>query len=121
MDHGWFKEQREKLRRWRGIRRALVSSLRVEPSEAFVQRVMSGVEAPAAVRPAPADARPARGRPWVFRLPVPQWAYPELGLAAALLLVLLLGSLQRVPVSTEALLLGRLPARDRWVGSTEGG
>ena len=119
MDHGWFKEQREKLRRWRGIRRTLASSLRVEPSEAFVQRVMSGVEAPAAVRPVPADARPARGRPWALRLPVPQWVYPELGLAAALLLALLLGSLQRMPVSTEALLLGRLPVQDRWVGLTE--
>lgn len=114
MDHGWFKEQREKLRRWRGIRRALVSSLRVGPSETFVQRVMRGVEAEA-----PAGARPAPARPWALRIPVPQWAYPELGLAAAALLVLLLGSLQRMPVSTEALLLGRLPARDQWVGFTE--
>ena len=93
---------------YRKIKKSLVTALRVEPSEFFVERVMAQVEA----RSAPAR-RPAP----VLR--VPAWLYPELGLAAAALLVFLLGTVQRTPVSADTLLLGRLPREDRWVGMTE--
>lgn len=93
---------------YRKIKESLITALRVEPSEFFVNRVMAEVEAQAA----PAR-RPAR----VLR--VPAWFYPEMGLVAAALLVFLLGTVQRMPVSADALLLGRLPQEDRWIGTTE--
>ncbi len=95
-------------KRYREIKKSLITALRVEPSEFFVNRVMAEVEA----KPAPAR-RPVP----VFR--VPAWLYPELGLVAAALAVFLLGAVQRMPVSADALLLGRLPQEDRWVGTTE--
>lgn len=103
-------------KRWREIRKALPGALKVEPSEAFVRSVMAGVEAVTSPRPAGVPFAP---RPWVLR--IPGWVYPELGLAAAALLVMLLHSFQlhQTPVSTEALLLGRLSQEDRWVASRE--
>ncbi len=95
---------------YREIKKSLITALRVEPSEFFVNRVRAEVEARSA---------PARRTAPVRRLRVPGWLSPELGLAAAALLIFLLGTVQRTPVSADALLLGRLPQEDRWVGMTE--
>lgn len=97
-------------KRYRENKKSLIEALRVESSEFFVSRVMAEVEARSAPAGAPAP---------VLRLRVPGWLYPELGLAAAALLIFLLGTVERTPVSADALLLGRLPQEDRWVGMTE--
>lgn len=112
MNHEWFKARREELRNWKRIRQMLRHLLRIDSSDAFVERVMRKVEA----LPVPQPALRGLG---LDRLTsrIPEWLYPELGLAAAATLLLLtLASLQRMPVSTEALLLNRLPQEDQWIG-----
>ena len=142
MDHEWFKtrlldlqdaelpeEERrrilqhvevcpscdEQLKHWKATRHALSSLLQVSSSDAFVDQVMAKVEAIPAHRPMGWRHRLDRLVSWI-----PEWIYPELGLVAAgAILFLTAASLQQTPVSTEALLLNRLPLKDRWMGLSQ--
>ena len=143
MDHDWFKTRllelqdaelpelerqqilqhaqacpscREELERWKVTQQALSGLLKVSPSDVFVERIMSKVET------SPAPQLPLCRRGFLEKLAswVPEWLYPELGLAAAaVILFFTLTSLQQVPVSTEALLLNRLPEGDQWIGLSQ--
>ena len=105
---------RQQRKDWRQIRGALSKLLTVKPSETFVQQVMGKVEEIPAYQP-------AGWRLWLDRLTprIPQWVYPELGVAAAALLLLALTFFQQATpaVSAEALLLSRQTRDIEWVSS----
>ena len=107
----------EQLERWKRTRKVLSQLLKVTPSEEFVDQVMRKVEAIPVRRPV--GWRLGLGR-LLHRIQIPGWLYPELGLATVALLLFLTGLLSRQPsVSTETLLLSRLPGRTQWVGQSE--
>ncbi len=110
------QECRRQLEHWEKTRQALSHSLEVLPSEAFLNQVMSKVEAIPAYEP-------VVRRRWLGRLtfPIPERFYPEFGIAAAALVLLALASFQKNQglVSAEGLLLSRLPRDIQWVGQTQ--
>lgn len=104
---------REQRKHWRETRQALLKLLTIKPSQEFVQQVMNKVGSIPAGQPV--------WRLWLDRLfpPVPQWLYPEMGLAAAALLLMALNFFQQATpaVSAEALLLSRQTRDIEWVSS----
>ena len=143
MDHDWFRERlldfqdaelsederrqvfrhaegcpvcRERLEQWKQTRRILSEISGTVSSEVFVSRVMTEVQG---------NPVPRRGTGWRRRfavLRVPEWLYPEIGLAAAALALFMLSLLQQetpLAVSSETLLLSRLPQDSQWVGRSE--
>ncbi len=142
MDHDWFRERlldlqdaelpeeerrqvlrhaencpacREQLEHWKQTRRVLSEIAGPAPSEAFVGRVMTAVQG------VPSPQREEwRGRYSVLR--VPEWFYPEIGLAAAALALFMLSLFQQeapLSVSSEVLLLSRMPQDSQWVSRSE--
>lgn len=87
------------------IKQALSELLQPGPQEPFVRWVMAAVEA----LEVPAQPVGWWGRLSVLAGRIPEWSYPELGLAAAALLVFVVTSFQPILVSSELLLLSRLP------------
>ena len=143
MDHEWFKTRlselqdaelpeeerrrilqhagacpscREQLEHWKGIRQALSGLLRVDSSDAFIGQVMTKV----GTLPTP---QPAVWRLGLDRLTswIPEWLYPELGIAAAALLLFAIGFFQQglAAVSAESLLMSRQPRDIEWVRSPQ--
>lgn len=98
---------RERLQRWEAARRELTPLQKVPTSEPFVARVMAQVTAPAARRIG-------------WKIQIPAWIYPELGLAAAAaLLFFMVGSTPQRPVSAEGLLVARFSPDMEWVGTAQ--
>ncbi len=110
-------ECRQIAGRWALTRKALAAALGMSDSEAFVGRVMRGLEpsTDAAVGREPSGLRGLVGR---WRLP--GWLMPELGVGlAALLFVLVAPQSPAASVSTEAILLAEVPEEARWAYAAE--
>ncbi len=110
-------ECRQIASRWTSTRKALASALRTGDSEAFVGRVMRGIEPSTS---ATAAREPSGLRRLVGRWRLPGWLMPELGVGlAALLFVLVVPQSPAASVSTEAILLAEVPEESRWVYAAE--
>jgi anti-sigma factor RsiW len=96
-------ECREALRQWQQARQSVADCVTPEPSDSFVQRVMARVET------LPAGS--------AFR--IPEWLYPELGVAAAATLLFVVGyfGVPLPTVSAERLLDSFQPRGGEWINT----
>ncbi len=68
-------ECREALQQWQQTRQSVAALVTPAPSELFIDRVMARVE-----------SLPVRVKPWV-----PEWLYPEVGIAVAATILFVIG------------------------------
>ncbi len=96
-------ECREALQQWQQTRQIVATWVTQEPSSPFVDRVMARVE-----------SLPVRTKRWI-----PEWLYPELGIAAAAAVIFVIGyfGVPSAHVSAETVLDSLQPAGSQWINT----